>query len=449
MPYLSGIQVHWGVLAFNFGVAGIAGILFGLAPALDATKRELHQSLKESARASGGVSHRRMRGLLVVSEVALVLVVLTGAGLTLRSLAALFEHDPGFQAEHLIALDVDLPGQKYEKAPQMASFWKQLLEQVRALPGVQSAGTTSRLPLAGGGNTIRLYAQGRPVPPPGSENEANIREVSPGYFQTMGIPLLAGRSVDQQDEQGKQRVCVLNQDLAKRLFGEEDPVGRSIVFTFNKSEWRIVGVVGNAEFDTLDGRGNPAIYTSVLQDADDYATLIVRTSSTPSAMVPAIRDTVKAIDPDVPVFAVRTIDDIIAATPSIFFRKYLSVLLGGFALLGMLLAAVGIFGVMSYGVTQRTREFGIRAALGAARGDVLRLVMAGGMKLALTGVALGLAGSLAVGRAMQTVLFGVEPYDPLTFAGVSVLLLGVAVLACLVPARRATKIDPMVALRYE
>jgi ABC-type antimicrobial peptide transport system permease subunit len=166
-------------------------------------------------------------------------------------------------------------------------------------------------------------------------------------------------------------------------------------------------------------------------------------------MVPAIRDTVKAIDPDVPVFAVRTIDDIIAATPSIFFRKYLSVLLGGFALLGMLLAAVGIFGVMSYGVTQRTREFGIRAALGAARGDVLRLVMAGGMKLALTGVALGLAGSLAVGRAMQTVLFGVEPYDPLTFAGVSVLLLGVAVLACLVPARRATKIDPMVALRYE
>jgi putative ABC transport system permease protein len=321
---------------------------------------------------------------------------------------------------------------------------------VTSLPGVEAMGTTSTLPLTGGGNTVRLYAQSKPVPPPGQENEANSREASATYFSTLGIPLLRGRFFDQRDAGTSQpRVVILNQTLARQLFDEADPIGQNIVLSFNKSVWQVVGVVGDAELASLDAQSNPAVYFSSLQDADTFATVVVRSTAEPSAVISAIQATVREMDADVPLFGARTIEEILASSTTVFFRKYLTALLSGFAVVALLLAAIGIYGVLSHGVAQRTHEFGIRMAIGAQRGDVLRLVLRSGFALVLTGVLLGLVGSLATGWAIERVLFGVSGHDPVAFVlGVSALLVA-ALAACWIPARRATRIDPMRALRYE
>ncbi len=454
MPYLMNVNVHGGVLAFNFLVAAAVGVLFGLAPALHGTRFGLHDSLKEGARATGSRAHSRLRSTLVVSEVALALTLLVTMGLTLRSLERVLARDPGFRLEHLAAVQVILPDKTYDGSPKTLHFWEELRERVNAIPSVVSSGTTTVLPLTGGGNTVRLYAQNKPAPAPGQEDEANIRDVNETYFTTLGVPLLRGRFFEPRDRKPEPRVVILNQTLATRLFGNEDPVGKSVVLTFNSSAWLVIGVVGDAELASLDAASNPAIYSYAYQQsgqtyADTFAVLVTRSSGDPAATLSAIREVAHALDPEVRLYKGRTIEEILASSTTVFFRKYLTSLLGGFALIALLLAAIGLYGVLSYGVTQRLHEFGIRMALGAQQQDIMRLVLRLGLVLALVGAGIGLVVSLAMGWAMRGVLFGVSGHDPVAFVlGVCALLLA-ALLACWIPAQRATRTDPMVALRYE
>jgi putative ABC transport system permease protein len=451
MPYLQGLSINAGVLAFTAAITLMTGLAFGIAPALQATKQELHESLKEGGRGSGDSARAGLRNALVIAEVALALVLLVGAGLMMRSLIRLLQEDPGFDTSNLLTFQLTLPDAKYSEMPQMLAFHDQLIARISALPGVRGAATTSLRPLSGGGNTGSFMIERQPAPDPGNKPEGNVRTISTNYFQVMGIPLINGRPFTEADNATAPNVLVINQTLANRFFPDQDPVGQRITFGFDSARrpWRIVGVAGDEKVTSLDVRATPVLYFHYLQDAEAYMGVLVRTASDPASVIASVRKEISAIDQDVPMYSMMTMEQLISNSQSTFVRRYPTFLIGVLAALALALAAIGIYGVISYSVTQRTHEIGIRMALGARNRDILKLIIGQGLILMLAGLGVGLAVAFALTRFLTSILFGVSATDAVAFAGVSALLAVVALVASYIPARRATRVDPMIALRHE
>jgi putative ABC transport system permease protein len=454
IPRVKDVGLDASVLLFTLGVSFLTGLLFGLAPALQASKPDFNEALKEGGRGSTeGLSRNRVRSLLVVVEVALSLVLLIGAGLMIKSFYQLLNVNPGFEPDHVLTASFSLPPVKYPGAEQQAAFFQQLVERVRALPGVQSAAFVNPLPLSNNMIQNILTIEGRPPQAPGERLITNTRIASADYIQTMGIPIKRGRAFNEHDGKDGPTVFLVNETFVQRYFPNEDPIGKRIKVSIRPSpdkpdaNGEIVGVVGDVKHQTLDKEAGPESYVPAASFAESYMTLVARTSSDPAALTSALRGAVQEIDREQPVYEIQTMNQVLAH--SVATRRFNMLLLGIFAAVALILAGVGIFGVMNYSVTQRTHEIGIRMALGAQHSDVLRMIVGQGMILTIIGVAVGLATAFMLTRVMVGLLYGVSATDPLTFAGVSVLLSAVALLACYIPARRATKVDPMVALRYE
>jgi putative ABC transport system permease protein len=452
IPRLNEVGLDKGVLLFTFGVSLATGCLFGLLPALQASKTDLSVSLKEggSRGSTAGRPASRLRNALVVSEIAIAVVLLAGAGLMIRSFAAIREVDPGFRPGHVLTSDYSLPAARYKEDAQIVSFFEQLTAHAAALPGVERVGLVSDIPLSGGGDIAEFAVEGRPAPPPELVQDAEYRVVSPDYFDVMGIPVVRGQAFTEHDRANVPAVTVINETMARRYFSGEDPIGKRINLgdPAKGSPWRtVVGVVRDIRHESLDKEPYPQMYAPEAQFPRRLMTMVARTSGDPLSLVPALRRDLTSLDKDLPLYNLRTMEQVLA--DSIARRRFQMLLIAAFAGLGLLLAAVGIYGVISYSVAQRRHEIGVRMALGARAPDILRLVVGQGLGLALAGVGAGLAAAFALTRVMSSLLYGVSAADPLTFAGVALALLGVALAACLVPARRATKVDPMIALRYE
>jgi putative ABC transport system permease protein len=436
-----GIAINRDVLAFSVSASLFSGIVFGLAPALHASRVNLNDALKEGERGSKG-SHGRTRSMLAVSEIALSLILLVGSGLLIKSFARLMQVDPGFDPGHLLVSNVGLPP---TSAPaRQDEFYREVVEQLQALPGVQSAAATSRLPLAGG-NSDRSFNL------PGSDQnyQADIRVSTPGYFKTMGIPLLKGRIFSEAEAYGSGLLAVVNETLARTAFSGQEPIGKHILnFGPRMNDIQIVGIVGNVRHVGLDTPPRPEVYLPFGQGHWPSAFMVVRSQvSDPLALAVAAQSAVASVNKDIPLANLRTMDDVIAG--SVQSRRFVMQLLSIFAGMAMLLAAIGLYGVMSYSTSQRTHEIGIRMALGAHKRDVVTLVVTQGMTLAIIGIAVGGAASAGLSRLMSRFLYGTRSADPYVFAAVVALLSSVALAANYFPARRAAKVDPMVALRYE
>jgi putative ABC transport system permease protein len=450
MPYLRNLNLDGSILAFTAALSLGAGIVFGLAPAFQATRRELSESLRAGGK-SAIVTRQRLRNGLVVTEIALALVLLIGAGLMTKSLMRLLTVDPGFKTENLFMMAVVLPAAKYAEGGKVAAFHQQLIARMEALPGVQGAATVGTLPLVGG-NTTRFFVEGEPLPPPDQLIEANIRDVSAGYFRTMGIPLISGRPFNDRDNATAPRAVIVNQTLARRVFpnaSNSEVVGRRVIFSgSDRTPNEIVGVVGDEKVNGLDARTTPVVYYPFLQAPSPFTNLIVRAPNA-STLAAAIRKEGLALEPGLTFFGGWTMERLMENLPATFARRYPTYLIGIFAVIALALAAIGIYGVISYSVSQRTREIGVRMALGARRRDVLTLVLKQGMTLTVTGVAIGLVVAFGLTRLMSNLLFSVDASDPTTFAAIVGVLLAVALVACYLPARKAAKVDPMIALRSE
>lgn len=457
VPRVASVSVDGAILAVMAGVSILCGIGFGLVPALRATAVDLSSSLKEGGRgATDGARQGRLRGVLVISQFALALPLLVGAGLMIRSFAALQAIDPGFASEGVLTLQVSLAGTSQARPGRPEAFYPEVLRRVGALPGVASASAINHLPLAGDIWGVGIDVEGEPTRDAADDEVVTYRAVFPGYFRTMGIPILRGRDISAADDGRAPDVVVINQKLADEHWSGGDAVGKRISAGPDQRRLTIVGVVKDARqhdwAETLRGE----VYVSVPQTRSyldnphgpfAYMTFVVRTAGDPAALAGPIRAAVRDLDPAVTISELGTMTSVVARATSRP-RFYLT-LLGAFAGLALVLAAVGIYGVMSYAVSRRSQELGIRMALGATRGDVLRLVVKGGLGLALVGVVVGLAGAAGLARLMTGLLYGVTPADPVTLGGVAFVLLAVAVLASVVPARRATRIDPMTALRND
>ncbi len=451
MPYMKDAGVDRATLAFTFGVSMLTGLVFGIVPALQATRHDPQEALKEGGKTSAP-ARSTLRSALVVSEIALALVLLVGAGLMMRSFVGLLGVDPGFDPANVLSVEVPLTGQTYSETSRVLAFHEQLRERVSSIPGVRGVAAVDLLPVGGGGgNTASFGVRGRPAPAPGDGIEANVRSVTTGYFDVMSVPLLAGRQLSDQDIADRPPVVVVNRTLATRVFADENPVGQAITFGFDpkKTPYEIVGVVGDEKVGQIDAGTTPVIYFPHAQDGGAEMSLVVRTTADPTSLVGAVRAAVHDLDPNVALGSAVTMEEVIANSPSAFLRRYPAFLAGVLALIAFVLALEGIYGVMSYTVSQRTHEIGVRVAIGAGRGNIYALVLRQGMGLAVAGVAVGLVASLALTRFLSSLLFGVSPTDPLTFGGVAALLVGVALVACYVPARRAARVDPVVALRSE
>ncbi len=449
IPRASGIGVDRWVLLFTTGVSLLTGFLFGLAPALACSHMEVGESLKEGGRtASVGRGRQRLRQGLVVVETALALVLLVGSALLLRSFARLQGVDPGFRADNLVLALVNLPQSKYPTDAQEVAFYRQVLERVRARPHVLGAAVSTTPPLSGSDFVLSFRTEAQEGLPPQDLLSANYGAVSADYFRVLGIPLLEGRAFTNQDVEGMPRVAVINQTMARRIFPNQSPIGKRIRIGVNGSIWReIVGVVGDVRHYELGDEPTMQMYEPYSQQSWPTMMILVKTESEPHAFVPMLRSEVLAVDKDQPLGVVRTGEEILAQ--SVAQPRFRTVLLGLFAFLAALLAAVGIYGLMAYSVLQRTHEIGVRRALGAQPRDIIRLLLRQGMALMLVGLAAGLAGAFVLTRFLEGMLFGVTARDPMTFGGVPLLLAAVALLACWMPARRAARVDPMVALRYE
>jgi putative ABC transport system permease protein len=449
---LKAITLDARVLGFTFLVAMLTGLIFGLVPALQASIFNPNETLKEGGRdSSSGSRGNRIRGLLVIAEVAVSLVLLIGAGLLINSFLRLRNVDPGFRTDNLLTMKIVLPQLKYPSQERRSAFYTDVVRRVEALPGVKSAAVTTNLPLYKQGNSTGINIEGRPAPEPGKEMIVVTRVISPKYFQTMGIPFLKGRPFGAEDTPKLPGAVVISETMARRYWPGEDPVGKRLCPGKPESpeDWfQIIGIVKDVRQFELNADPKPQMY--LLHDQVGFfepRDLVVSTDVEPLSLAATVRKTVWDIDKDQPVSNIRTMNDI--AAESVARQRFSMLLLGVFAGVALLLAAVGIYGVMSYSVTQRRNEIGIRMALGAQKSDVLKLAVGQGLKLVVIGVGCGLIGAFMLTRLMSSLLFGVGATDPGTFITISVILVSVALLASYIPARRATKVDPLTALRYE
>ncbi|HXU09704.1 MAG TPA: FtsX-like permease family protein, partial [Blastocatellia bacterium] len=446
------------VLAFTFALSLATGVIFGLAPALQASRADLVPALKGEASVAGRGRRRfKLRNLLIVAQVALSLVLLIGAGLFLRSLNNAQSIDPGFDAAKILDADLNINLLRYTK-PQGQQFYRQVIERVEALPGVESAALARVVPMSGGGRTSSLLIEGRQGPDNASRSEGggqdentysvNTNVVTMEYFSTMGIRLLAGRAFEAQDSEGASPVAIANEAFARRYFENEEMIGKRVSFRGARGPFtQIIGLVRDSKYRTLGENPRPTIYVPLAQNHETGMTLHVRTTGNPTSVAAAVRQEIQSLDRDLAVTSLQSLDDVLAG--SLFAARMGAALLSIFGLLALLLAGVGLYGVMSYSVSRRTREIGIRMALGAEKGNVLRLVLKQGMSLVASGVAGGLIVAFAVTRLLTSFLYGVSGLDAVTFLAVPAVLAFVALLASYIPARRAAKVDPMIALRYE
>ena len=447
---LGGVSVDWRVLAFASGVTMLAGCLGGFLPSFMASRGEVASALPEGGHSSSaGRKSLAARRAFVVVEISLALVLLAGSSLLIQSFFRLTEVNPGFHTAHLLTFQIALPDSKYLRVQDRAAFFTQLLGRIRALPGAVSASADATPPFSGVGAATDFAIVGEPPLPAGDAYGADVRVIEPDYFRTMAIPLLRGRSFNDREFAQQSDVVVVNETFAKKYFPGRDPLGQKIIIDMKEKNLpdEIIGIVGDVHENDLGAAPEPVAYWPYPELPYSVMSLLVRTTTPPLSLVPAIRDALRQIDKDQPLAKIRTMDQLVAdsaASP-----RFTMLLLSAFAALALALACIGIYGVMAYSVTQRTHEIGIRLVFGARRNDVLWLVLEQGARLALVGVGIGLVGALLLTRLIANLLFGVSASDPLTFAAVAALLMLVALLACYVPARRATRIDPMVALRYE
>jgi putative ABC transport system permease protein len=449
MPYLRGVTIDTGILGFTFALSLLTGVLFGLVPALQTSKPDLQSSLKEGGKSSTVAFRQRFRNALVISEIALAIVLLIGASLMLKSTLKLLAVNPGFNTENLLTFQTALLPAKYSDENKIVNMHKELLTRIESLPGVSDAATVGVIPLIGG-NTTHVFAEGQPRPAPGEETEANLRDVSAGYFKTMEVPLIAGREFNDFDNLQSKPVIIINQTLSKIVFPNQPPIGQRLLTSGDDSPpLEIVGVVTDEKVTSLDSPQTPVMYYPFQQGPDMSLSLVVRSSSNPHQLINAIRTEAQTLDPDLSIFAVQTMEEVIESAPATFMRRYPALLIGVFAASALLLAMLGIYGVLSFMVTQRRQELGIRIALGAKTQDIIRLILNQGMRLILPGLIIGLLAALLLSRLLETLLYGVSATDTATFIGVSLLLAIVALIACYVPARRAAGTSPMIALRSE
>ncbi|MGB7022175.1 MAG: ABC transporter permease [Candidatus Acidiferrales bacterium] len=455
MDMLSGaaLNLNGAVLFFAAGIVVLAAFIFGMAPAMHSTQPDVQSELKEGGRtASASAAQNKLRGALAVAEISLALILLVGAGLMMKSLYKLMSVNPGFRADRVLTMEMDLRTQQYSKDPAILNFWQEVLDRVRALPGVEDAAVGTVIPLAGEHSRTDITVEDMALPKPGNYPHPDYHEVSPGFISTLGIPLLRGRTFTDTDKQGAPLVGMVNARLAQQYWPNRDPMGRRFMFGHpsakNPPKWlTVVGVVGDTKLYGLASPSRLEVYVSSLQYPESHMNLVVKSRIDPSALTSAIRGAVASIDKDQPIFAISTMNQLVR--DSLGTRRITLILLGAFSGLALVLAAIGIYGVISYSVAQRTHEIGIRMALGAQHRDVLRMILRQGATIAVAGVAIGVVVSLGLTQLMSSLLFSVSAADPLTFAGVAILLVLVALLACYIPARRALRVDPMVALRYE
>ncbi|HSQ25018.1 MAG TPA: ABC transporter permease [Pyrinomonadaceae bacterium] len=449
LPFLQTLKIDARMLGFSFGLSVLTGIVFGLAPALQSSRLDLSGVLKEGGRQTSGGGSHRLRSGLVMTEIALAVVLLVGAGLLLKSLVRLLKTDPGFNPQNVLTMTVVLPAAKYTEANSQINVQDQLRERVQALPGVAGAGTVNILPLQPG-NTTRVNVEGDPIPPPGQELEANIRTVSDNYFQTLGVPLISGRMFDSRDKANAPQVVIIGKTMAERMFAGRDPIGRRLKYAAVEAPaLNIIGVAGDVKITGLDQETRPVIYFPFRQNSSTFANLVVRTNADPTAVSGSIRNEIRNLEPAAAVFNVQAMPELISNSPAAFMRRFPAILIGVFAGLALLLSSIGIYGVVSYSVSQQTHHIGVRMALGARASDILKMVMKQGLFISVVGITIGIAAAVGLMRLLQSLLFGVAANDVSIFALVVGALFIVALLACYLPARRATKVDPLVALRYE
>ena len=463
IPFWMRFDLDGRVLGFTAACSLLTGFVFGTAPALEASNPDLNETLKEGGRSGGSSGRQRLRSLLVVSEIALSLVLLVGAGLMMRSFMGLRNVNAGIKPEGVLTLSIGLPGAKYRKPEQRLAFFQQLLERVRAIPGVQSAGSNSGLPLAGSNWGRSLTVEGFPVMSVGQAPIINHCVISPDYFKTMGIQILMGRDFDHRDieppevtQPGRGEsvrgtgVTIIDERLAREYWPDDSPIGKRIRFgpPEDNERWHtIVGVVGEVKHERLDASTRKSVYLPHAQVPIGGTRIVIRTEGRPESLIGAVRNHVRELDADLPLTRIMPMTEVVAR--SVWQQRLYTALFGVFAAVALILATVGIYGVMSYAVSQRTREIGLRMALGAQRKDVMKMVVGHGAIVTAIGVGVGLAAAVGLTRLLSTLLFGVTATDPITFVVVSLLLAGVALGASFVPARRAAKVDPMIALRYE
>jgi len=450
LPFWMNFGLDLRVLGFTLVVSLLTGLVFGIAPALHASHSDLNETLKEPGRSAAGVGRNRSRNVLVVVEIALSLVLLVGAGLMTGSFLRLQHVSPGLNPKGVLTMGVVLPQAKYREPEQRSQFFRQLIESVRALPGVEAAAATSTLPLTGGNWGRSLTVEGYPVLSVGQAPSIQHTVVTQGYFAALGIPLLMGRDFTETDGLNAPKVTIIDERLGREYWPNASPLGKRVRFgpPEDNEPWHtVVGVVGAVRHERLDAETRKSVYLPHLQIPVNGLSLVVRAAAKPETLTGAVRGKVREIDSDLPVMRVMTMEEVVAQ--SVWQPRLYSILFGVFAVVALLLATVGIYGVMSYTVSTRTREFGLRMALGAQSGDLIRLILGQGMRLAFLGVAAGLLSAFALTRLLKNLLFEVTATDPMTFALIAVLLTLVALVACWLPARRATKVDPLVALRYE